>query len=619
MSSSSSNFLLEKLKEGFIGSGWKKQYIEVISSTMNVWDSTSSSNFSWIYIKSNVAPKYSLDITRELIVSEDNHLRPFATRIVDAKRRINMVFSSDEYTMKAFRDALKAATTVATQATATAASSGPNECEDDEVDSDEDDRREKERKKSGGQRRPLSSFWAGFTSSVVQQSELEQISGSASVLQPNVQLFELGKRIEALEREAVKLDEEAKRVWRSRDHKIFDEQILDLTATIRELKAERDKVLRPTERRTAIEKEILHVQEILMKIKKKQLFPNSQLAFANFDAGVYVAFEDYWVEYIKGGVSLEVTRAPSPSSPAAAVVNVSVQSKSKSPIEAEGDVLTLRVKYFGLKLKGEADSGVPTIKLKSAKITMSLRLIAGAIFDVQQNKWTTSGKQFGLQLVAFRGPFGLGRQTVGLLLALLEPGIRNNFTAALPVELGQYLAHAVASGEPISLLGQFEVAGIELGQLKVPMSQSSLLAYSTGGGLTPIALELFTVLQKGQLKKEKPLYSLVDFLLYLRAMRRHPLVWGKAETLWKQACAIFSGLIRTPSSVPPPPPPPPPQSSPSPTLPKGHARSSVVAFEDTFFTSLLCWADELQRKSPHQNCKTGIIVGHQRPQHPKIK
>jgi hypothetical protein len=68
-----------------------------------------------------------------------------------------------------------------------------------------------------------------------------------------------------------------------------------------------------------------------------------------------------------------------------------------------------------LKLKGEKKSGFPTIKLDSAKLTIKVIITIGAVYDVKTKTWSSSQK-FSINLIAFRGPLGLGRRVVNAVI-----------------------------------------------------------------------------------------------------------------------------------------------------------------------------------------------------------
>lgn len=89
-------------------------------------------------------------------------------------------------------------------------------------------------------------------------------------------------------------------------------------------------------------------------------------------------------------------------------------------------------------MKGEKKSGIPTIKLDSAKLTMKIIIILGAVYDVKTNIWKASDN-FSINLVSFRGPLGLGRRVVYSVIKRVMPGLKDKIIKEIPVELGIFI------------------------------------------------------------------------------------------------------------------------------------------------------------------------------------
>lgn len=106
--------------------------------------------------------------------------------------------------------------------------------------------------------------------------------------------------------------------------------------------------------------------------------------------------------------------------------------------DSEEPGLHIRAKIYGLKLKGEKKSGIPTIKLDSAKLTIKIIINLGAVYDVKTNSWKAS-ENFSINLISFRGPLGLGRRVVNSIIKRVMPGLKDKIVKELPQELGIFI------------------------------------------------------------------------------------------------------------------------------------------------------------------------------------
>lgn len=150
----------------------------------------------------------------------------------------------------------------------------------------------------------------------------------------------------------------------------------------------------------------------------------------------------------------------------------------------------MRLKIGGFKLRGDSGKGVPPISLESVKVTVTIRVTVMLTFSVSQQKWTSSAQNFKVEMIKFKGPFGLSRNVVAGVLSIVTPILRGQLLAALPPELGMFLA-SLAS--PLSVRGEFNIGGTALKNFSQPLfkcvDMCNLVGYSSEQLLRFVAMQ----------------------------------------------------------------------------------------------------------------------------------
>ena len=151
----------------------------------------------------------------------------------------------------------------------------------------------------------------------------------------------------------------------------------------------------------------------------------------------------------------------------------------------------MRLKIGGFKLKGDRGKGVPRIFLDSVKVTVTLRVTIMLTYHVKSKQWVSSAQNFKVEMIKFKGPFGLSRSVVAGVLSIVVPMLRNQLMAALPPELGMFIA---SMPSPLSVRGEFNIVGTELKNLSHPLYKCADMCQYVG--YTPEQLLMFVAMQK---------------------------------------------------------------------------------------------------------------------------
>ncbi len=236
---------------------------------------------------------------------------------------------------------------------------------------------------------------------------------------------------------------------------------------------------------------------------------------------VYAGLDDLWLERASGQLVVDVV--PHRDSPR---INVTLSNCTATASEktgtgtgtaagagagADGGGLTVRLKAEGFRLVGDKGLRVPKIRLASVSVTAVVRVGLSLVFNTRSQRWTSTAKQFTVELLSFKGPAGLGRTIVGSILSLVVPMLRQKVLDALPAEVGQ-IARELPSA--LRVRGEFTVTGVrDLGLLTAPLHKSGPACEACGvaakGG------ELFYWLQRSM---ERPageaLKTIADVLAY---------------------------------------------------------------------------------------------------------
>lgn len=179
---------------------------------------------------------------------------------------------------------------------------------------------------------------------------------------------------------------------------------------------------------------------------------------------------------------------------------------------ADGGGLTVRLKAEGFRLVGDKGLRVPPIRLASVSVTAVVRVGISLVFNARTKKWSSSAKQFRVELLSFKGPVGLGRTIVGSILSLVVPMLRQKLVDVLPHEFGSIVKELPS---PLRVRGEFTVTGVrDLGVLTAPLHKSA--AACGACGMAPKGGELFYWLQRSM---ERPAGEMLKTIAELLAYR----------------------------------------------------------------------------------------------------
>jgi hypothetical protein len=81
----------------------------------------------------------------------------------------------------------------------------------------------------------------------------------------------------------------------------------------------------------------------------------------------------------------------------------------------------------GFRLVGDKGKKVPKLGFENLKLSVSLTLQMTLSFDPNTKKWIMPSKGFNLKVLSFKGPYGINRRCVWLLLWVFIV-LRNNCT-----------------------------------------------------------------------------------------------------------------------------------------------------------------------------------------------
>ena len=205
-------------------------------------------------------------------------------------------------------------------------------------------------------------------------------------------------------------------------------------------------------------------KEILEKSKRSIYFPDSAIVLG--EGGIYVAMDDVWLQHVSGKFDLNLISHPDEPQ----------LMFSLSGVGKEAGV-SLCIKLESFKLRCDAGTGVPDISLDEVTLSVVVAMKVTMVFNYQQCCWGLLPGNFKLELISFKGPYGLNKSIVSTVLGLVTPIIRAALVDNLPVEVGLLIRSLKA---PLVVAGEFVVTGTELSDLDESVRDSGLMAGLTG-------------------------------------------------------------------------------------------------------------------------------------------
>lgn len=352
-----------------------------------------------------------------------------------------------------------------------------------------------------------------------------------------------------LEEQAEKEETERVKHFKSDRRPVLQGQIKNLESLCADLrqKIEVD-VKKGLEHVAQLEESLAMNTERLEDLKKQYHFYKSALVYG--EGGMYMGLDDVWLE-IGSGCFLVDLIPVNRKMPELAILMSGVQQYSEytiapqgeEPASGEDNGVTLKIRLEGVKLAGE-NLSIPKFTFDVVDIVLAVRASLVFRYDLAQSKWDSGKRDFNLEVLSFKGPYGLSKTIMSPLLSMLSPTLRRFMLNRLPPELGTLIR---TFPSPFSMRGEFEVKGLDLVHLKAPFSQSSLIVSISGYSTSQ--LDMFLGLQKS-MDRSKPLRCISDLLAYRRKYIkneryiRNEKIWENIQILWEQASSVYSALYR---------------------------------------------------------------------------
>jgi hypothetical protein len=267
----------------------------------------------------------------------------------------------------------------------------------------------------------------------------------------------------------------------------------------------------------------LEKKTVELDVAKRCLyFPYTDITLGT--GGVYLALNDFWLEYCSGGYHIEIT-------PDRAFPSISLRLRGVKGKEAAG--VQARLQLEGFRLAGDKGKGVPKLNFSQIKVTIGFTADVVLKFNHKLSKWEINSKDFKINVVSFKGPYGINRSIVGLVLSLLTPTIRHQLVDNLPFELGLMIKTMPTS---FTIIGDFNVRGVELSTLDQEWYQAQLLAKMCD--YSPTQMEMFYYLQRA-LERSYPMKTCAEFLSYVKQYSKSRSMWEQLVHLWEQAAMLY--------------------------------------------------------------------------------
>ena len=341
------------------------------------------------------------------------------------------------------------------------------------------------------------------------------------------ELSAIGKQMKSLEVSCRKQDEAKSVEWKNSIAPGYKAQVKELEKRIDTLKkrlvVEAGMGIGP-EHLNIIEEEIKTHTQVYETFKRQLYFPTSTVALG--ENGVYFALDDFFLEHASGQFILDLV--PGRRNPQVILLLTGTAVGDESGV-------SIRLKIGKFKLKGDKGKGVPSLSFDTIKVTTVLRVTAMLSFDMERKKWVCGSENFSIDMLYFRGPFGIRQSLVKSVLSLTTPLIRGAILDALPPELGMFVAHLPS---PLSVRGEFTISGTELNNFTAKMHKSpemcALVGYSPGQMLVFMSIQKSIERSSGDLIK-----TMEDLLNYRKIGTTYHREWDEIRNLWNEAIEIY--------------------------------------------------------------------------------
>lgn len=341
------------------------------------------------------------------------------------------------------------------------------------------------------------------------------------------ELSAIGKQMKMLEASCKKQDEAKKEEWKNSIAPGYKAQVKELEKRIDTLK--KRLVVEAgmgigVEHLSVLEEELKTHTHVYESFKRQLYFPNSTVALG--ENGVYFALDDFFLEHASGQFILDLV--PGRQHPQVILLLTGTAVGDESGV-------SIRLKIGKFKLKGDKGKGVPSLSFDTIKVTTVLRVTAMLSFDMEKRKWVCGADNFSIDMLYFRGPFGIRQSLVQSVLTLTTPLIRGAILDALPPELGVFVAHLPS---PLSVRGEFTVSGTELNNFTAKLQKSPEMCALVG--YSPSQMMVFMSVQKSIERSTGDLIkTMEDLLNYRKIGTTYHREWDEIKNLWNEAIEIY--------------------------------------------------------------------------------
>lgn len=217
-------------------------------------------------------------------------------------------------------------------------------------------------------------------------------------------LVAIGKQIKAIETECKTIDDSDNNDWLKYNKPALVIQIRELEKVCESLKQNIDKeVHKGLDYISKLEEELRHYTNRLEEAKKKFYFPHSLISLGQ--GGVYMAFDDFWLENASGHFDIDLV--PSRDTPEFKIILTGSKDK-------DGNInggMSFRLRVDGFKLAGDKGKRIPKFKFDEMKVLVSLRASIIIHYEVSISKWVIKNpKNFKIELLSFKGPYGISQR-----------------------------------------------------------------------------------------------------------------------------------------------------------------------------------------------------------------
>jgi hypothetical protein len=171
---------------------------------------------------------------------------------------------------------------------------------------------------------------------------------------------------------------------------------------------------------------------------------------------------------------------------------------------------------------------VPKLRFDLIKVTIAFTVSLLLSYDKKNSKWIADQKNFRISILSFKGPYGLNKSIVSMVMSFVTPTIRKLLLQHLPYELGLLIR---TFPSPFSLRGEFAIRGVDLNLTSQEWHKSPTLAKLTGYSTTQ--LEMFQWLQRA-MERSTIMKTSGELMQYIKQFSKNKGIWLQIVNLWSQ-------------------------------------------------------------------------------------